>query len=121
MIKLYIGGTGHGQEILAEKETGIKPVCVSMKEALSAKGIDCFHLLTKQLVEEGKSPQEFAKELAEKNPDAVICCDEIGSGIHPFDSSDRMWREETGRALCILAEAAESVTRVFCGIGQRIK
>lgn len=121
MIRLYLGGTGHGQEILAEKETGIRPVCCSAKEALSAKGIDQFHLLTRQILADGGSPQEFARELIRLNPDAVICCDEIGSGIHPFEKEERIWREETGRALCILAEEAETVTRVFCGIGQRIK
>ncbi|MBR3309208.1 MAG: bifunctional adenosylcobinamide kinase/adenosylcobinamide-phosphate guanylyltransferase [Lachnospiraceae bacterium] len=121
MIKLYIGGAGHGQEIIAEKETGIKPVQCSAEEAFVTPGINCFHLITKQILAEGGSPQEFVKELIGKNPDAVICCDEIGSGIHPFEPEDRNWREETGRALCILAEEAESVTRVFCGIGQRIK
>lgn len=120
-MRLYIGGTGHGQEIIAEKETGIKPVLCTAKEALTAPAIDRFHLLTKQILKDGGDPQAFARELIQKNPDAVICCDEIGSGIHPYEKEDRSWREETGRALCILAEAAESVTRVFCGIGQRIK
>ncbi len=121
MIRLYIGGEGHGQRELAERETGIKPVLCGAKEAMSAAGIDQFHLLTRQVLKDGGSAQEFAKTLIEQNPDAVICCDEIGSGIHPFEQEERIWREETGRALCILAEAAESVTRVFCGIGQRIK
>ena len=120
-MKLYIGGTGHGQEILAEKETGKKPVLCSPEEALSAPAIDQFHKVTRKILEEGGSPQDFAKKLVRENPDAVICCDEVGSGIHPLDKEDRMWREETGRALCILAEEAEQVTRVFCGIGQRIK
>lgn len=120
-MKLYIGGCGHGQELLAEKETGKRPVFCSPEEGLKAPAIDCFHLLTKELVKEGKSPQEYARKLAEENPEAVVCCDEVGSGIHPAEKEDRLWREETGRALCILAEASETVTRVFCGIGQRIK
>ncbi|MBO7093808.1 MAG: bifunctional adenosylcobinamide kinase/adenosylcobinamide-phosphate guanylyltransferase [Spirochaetia bacterium] len=109
MIRLYIGGTGHGQAELAEKETGRKP------------DIANFHLLTKQLLAEGASPQEYAKKLVAENPDAVICSDEIGCGIHPLLQEERTWREETGRALCIIAEAAGTVTRVFYGIGQRIK
>ena len=121
MIKLYIGGAGYGQEILAEKETGLKPELVSPEEALTRQAIDAFHLLTKQIIEEGGSPREFAQRLVKENADAVICCNEIGSGIHPMEQEERIWREETGRALCILAEHAETVTRVFCGIGQRIK
>ena len=121
MIRLYIGGAGHGQAELAEKETGKKPVQCTPDEALKCPAIDNFHLITKQILVQGDSPQEYAKELLKSNPDAVICSDEIGCGIHPAEKSDRIWREETGRALCIIAAAAGAVTRVFCGIGQRIK
>ena len=109
MIRLYIGGAGHGQAELAEKETGKKP------------DIDKFHLITRQILAQGNSPQEYARKLLKSNPDAVICSDEIGCGIHPLAQEERIWREETGRALCILAEGAGTVTRVICGIGQRIK
>ena len=120
-MKLYIGGLGHGQDVLAEKETGIKPEVCTPETAFSAKAIDRFEELTKQLVKEGQDVQAFARELLEKNPEVIVVCSEIGYGIHPLDREDRIWREQTGRALCILAEGAESVTRVNCGIGQRIK
>ncbi len=109
MIRLYIGGAGSGQRELAEKETGRKP------------DIENFAILSKEILSKGDSPQEYARHLVQENPDAVICSDEIGCGIHPAEKSDRIWREETGRALCIIAAAAGTVTRVFCGIGKRIK
>ena len=121
MIRLYIGGVGHGQAELAEKETGEKPVMCTPAIALKCPAIDNFHLITKQVLAEGGSPQEYAAKLVAENPDAVICSDEIGCGIHPFLPEERVWREETGRALCIIAEAAGTVTRVFYGIGQRLK
>ena len=121
MIRLYIGGAGHGQAELAEKKTGKKPVQCTPDEALKCPAIDKFHLITRQILSQGGSPQEYAKELLKSNPDAVICSDEIGCGIHPLAQEERIWREETGRALCILAEGAGTVTRVICGIGQRIK
>lgn len=120
-MKLYIGGAGHGQEIVAENETGFKPILCSPEEAFDQKAIDRFHEITKEVLKFGGSAQEFARELVKKNPDAVICSNEIGGGIHPLDKDERIWREETGRALCILAENAEQVTRVFCGIPKRIK
>ena len=121
MIRLYIGGAGHGQAELAEKETGKKPVQCTPDEALKCPAIDNFHLITKQILAHGGSPQEYARKLLKSNPDAVICSDELGCGIHPLAQEERIWREETGRALCILAEGAGTVTRVICGIGQRIK
>ena len=39
-MKLYLGGLGHGQDVLAEKETGLKPEIVNCEEALSAKAIN---------------------------------------------------------------------------------
>ena len=121
MIRLYIGGCGHGQAELAEKETGLKPVQYTPDEALKSPAIDNFHLITKQILADGGSPQEYARKLIAENPDAVICSDEIGCGIHPLLRAEREWREETGRALCMIAEAAGTVTRVYYGIGQRIK
>ena len=41
--------------------------------------------------------------------------------IVPLEAFDRRWREETGRALCILAQNSQRVVRVTCGIGQVIK
>ena len=121
MIRLYIGGVGHGQAELAEKETGKRPVQCTPDEALKCPAIDKFHLIIRQILSQGGSPQEYARKLLKSNPDAVICSDEIGCGIHPLAQEERIWREETGRALCILAEGAGTVTRVICGIGQRIK
>ncbi len=103
MIRLYIGGAGHGQAELAEKETGKKPMQCTPDEALKCPAIDNFHLVTKQILAQEGSPQEYARKILKSNPDAVICGDEIGC------------------ALCILAEGAGTVTRVICGIGQRIK
>ena len=121
MIRLYIGGCGHGQAELAEKETGLKPVQYTPDEALKSPAIDNFHLITKQILADGGSPQEYSRKLIAENPDSVICSNEIGCGIHPLAQEERIWREETGRALCILAEGAGTVTRVYYGIGQRIK
>ena len=121
MIRLYIGGLRHGQAELAEKETGLKPAACTPDEALKRPAIDNFHFITREVLAQGSSPQEYARKLLKSNPDAVICSDEIGCGIHPLAQEDRIWREETGRALCILAEGAGTVTRVYYGIGQRIK
>lgn len=53
--------------------------------------------------------------------DAVVICDEVGCGIVPIDRSERLYRDVVGHVCCYAASRAESVIRVSCGIGTRIK
>ena len=54
-------------------------------------------------------------------PDGIVICDEIGCGVVPLDREERDWRERTGRLCCLLAQEAQQVWRVFCGIPIRLK
>ena len=56
-----------------------------------------------------------------RRPDGVILCDEVGCGVVPMDSADRAWRERVGRTCCALAERADKVVRLYCGIPSMIK
>ena len=66
-------------------------------------------------------PKEPKASFVKKNPDCIIICDEIGNGIVPMDPFERVYRERTGRILISLAENAEEVERIICGIPQKIK
>ena len=57
--------------------------------------------------------QELADRLAEQ--DAVIATD-IGGGVVPIDAGEREAREAAGRLSCLLAQRADRVVRVFCGL-----
>ncbi len=57
---------------------------------------------------------------AVKRQEAVLC-DEVGCGIVPVDKRERDYRETVGRLCCMLAERADTVIRVTCGIGQIIR
>lgn len=61
------------------------------------------------------------QDYIESRPDCVIICNETGGGIVPTDEEERVIREKTGRTLCMLAERADSVHRVLCGLGMVIK
>lgn len=82
--------------------------------------INGFHLYMKQWLRAKEDYKEKTKLLVE-NPSWIIVSDEIGSGIVPMDKEEREWREETGRMLCKIAEQADEVYRVFCGIPTMIK
>lgn len=53
--------------------------------------------------------------------DVIIISDEVGNGVVPIDKTDRMYREIVGRVLIQLADRAESVDRIICGLPQKIK
>ncbi|MCR4940118.1 MAG: bifunctional adenosylcobinamide kinase/adenosylcobinamide-phosphate guanylyltransferase [Treponemataceae bacterium] len=83
-----------------------------------------FHLAVRREFADGKKEHDissFVEALVEKLPDIVIVSDEIGCGIVPMNAHDRRYRELTGRLQCLLAEKAEKVFRIVCGIAQRIK
>lgn len=109
-MKLYIGGVCQGQEEMARSEN---PGCEVFAD---------FHeTIRSTVLQDGQEPREFAQRFCEKHPDAVIVANEVGAGVVPMNREDRAFREAVGRALCVIAQKAESVTRFVCGIGVRIK
>lgn len=105
-MKLYIGGAYQGQAELARMENP------------DAEIISDFHLLLKDFSGDSRM---FAEDFFNVHPQAVVTADEIGSGVVPIAPQDRAWRECAGRAMCVLAQKSEQVTRVICGVGVRIK
>ena len=73
------------------------------------------------------------QELAAQEPDLtalvdrlagqykVVIATEIGGGVVPVDAGERAAREAAGRLSCLLAERADTVVRVFCGIPMALK
>jgi adenosyl cobinamide kinase/adenosyl cobinamide phosphate guanylyltransferase len=51
----------------------------------------------------------------------VVVCSEVGSGVVPMDRKEREAREATGRLCIRLAQRAERVVRLVCGIPTVIK
>ena len=108
-MKLYVGGAFQGQEELARREN---PGAVIISD---------FHEVVREGLRRGENGTQAAERVLREQPDAVVVANEIGAGIVPMEAEDRAWREAAGRALCILAQEAEQVTRVVCGIGTRVK
>lgn len=109
-MKLYVGGVCQGQEEMARSEN---PGCEVFAD---------FHeTIRSTVLQDGQEPREFAQRFCEKHLDAVVVANEVGAGVVPMNREDRAFREAVGRALCVIAQKAESVTRCVCGIGVRIK
>ena len=108
-MKLYVGGVFQGPEELARRENP------------GAALLTDFHKLLREKLAAGEDTLAYAQRLCAEQPALVVVSDEVGSGVVPLSREERAWREAVGRALCLLAEHAESVTRVMCGIGVRLK
>ena len=71
--------------------------------------------------QEEENPAQTAQQLFSERPDMICITDEVGKGIVPLDRSERAFRERVGRIQISLAEKAEEVIHVTCGIGRKIK
>ena len=80
-----------------------------------------YHLLVKRLIESRQDTLAFTERLCRKNPNIIVITDEIGCGIIPLDKSDRIWREQVGRAGLLIAKNSDTVVRFICGIPNVIK
>lgn len=66
----------------------------------------------------GPLPDDLVDALAAKQ---VVACAEVGSGVVPLDRGERAWRERAGRLTCELAQRADRVVRMVCGIPTDLK
>lgn len=62
--------------------------------------------------------QALAEQLATRE---VVIATEMGGGVVPTDPAQRAAREASGRLTCLLAQKADTVIRVFCGIPTVLK
>lgn len=103
--------------------TALPDAGVSNDTALPKKTVvmNHFHKWVKNRMSDGGCPEEEIGIFLKYHEDCIIISDEIGNGIVPVDSFEREYRERLGRLLVRLAEKAEEVERIICGIGLKIK
>lgn len=68
-----------------------------------------------------RSPKDAPELLDALLSKDVVVCNEVGSGIIPLHRKDREAREATGRLCIRLAQSADRVVRLVCGIPMVIK
>ena len=110
---LIIGGAGQGKLDYVLQKTGYGPAQVA-RTPEEARTRPVFAGL-----EDWPELDEAA--LLEANPDVILICDEVGCGVVPVEPAQRARREAVGRLCCRLAERAEQVERIFCGLPMVLK
>lgn len=128
---LITGGAFQGkleaaEELFSEKGNGKEPLVLEgtqkeLERLPKADIIHDFHLWIRGILEEGKDPYEMTEKLLETNPNVIIILNQMGCGIVPVDPFDRKYRETVGRIGCLLAQKAEEVYLLNCGIARRQK
>ena len=100
----YVKNTfGFSDEDMADAALDGRPVLYNLQKLVAA-GPDSIETLL---------PALLSKE--------VVICNEVGSGVVPIDRTERAAREAVGRLCVDLAERAEKVVRLCCGIPTVIK
>lgn len=72
-------------------------------------------------VRRGEDPVSIFQAVHPSWADSILICEDIFCGVVPIEREMRAWRETTGRLAAYLAGEAETVTRLFCGLPQRLK
>lgn len=130
-MEVYIGGYAQGKlryvlqthseerfKVLYGEQMG---ACVWDSEPKERIVVNHFHLWVKKLLAEGKNPEQETALWLEAHEDCIIISDAVGNGIVPMEAEEREYRERLGRIQTNLAQKAERVERILCGIGQRLK
>ena len=124
-MKMVVGGAFQGKRAFADAVypgvQWIDGADCPLTAVDAFEGMDHFHIFVRRWMEAGRDQIELLEKLQAGNKNLVIICDETGCGLVPVDAFERACREAVGRICTALADKAERVDRVICGIGTRIK
>ena len=82
------------------------------------------HMLVRRMLAAGLTEEGIEAAVLNGLSDGrcqIVLTDEIGCGVVPMEKSDRIWRECVGRLVCKLAEQADTVVLMQCGLPTLLK
>ena len=118
---LIIGGAYQGKLDFAETQFGIAEADIhicgtgeidfSKRCIYKIEAFACHH----------PDPVGYFKANREHWENSILICEDIFCGVVPMERENRAWRQRTGRLCQYLAAEATGVSRIFCGLEQRLK
>jgi len=111
---LIVGGEGSGKRGFARR---LGYADEDMADGILDRKPVIFHT-EKLTMSDPESAVALSRALMQKE---IVICNEVGSGIIPVRPQERRGREATGRLCILLAQEAEAVVRMVCGIPCVIK
>ena len=120
-----IGGAYQGKLDYAKAAFSIADnevfTCDSAKIDFSRRCIYRIEEFALACVRENIDPTEYFRSRREKWKDSILICRDIFCGVVPLGAEMRAWRQATGRLCRYLSLEAAQVSRLFCGLEQRLK
>lgn len=124
-MKLIIGGAYQGKREFAKEAYSLKDsdiyTCQGETIDFSFPCVDKVEAFALACVRAGKEPLDVFRAHRNEWENAVLICEDIFCGVVPIDAELREWRQATGRLCQYLTKEAQQVSRIFCGLEQRLK
>ena len=118
---LIIGGAYQGKLDFAKQQFGITGEDIHIcgaGEIDFSKG--CIYKI-EEFAFSHEDPVGYFNGHREEWKDSILICQDIFCGVVPMGAENRAWRQKTGRLCQYLAAEATQVSRIFCGLEQRLK
>ena len=116
---LIIGGAYQGKLDFARETLGVSDIytCTGGEIDFSHPCIDKLERFTAV----HPDPVGYFEANREAWQDSVLILEDIFCGVVPMGAENRAWRQRTGRLAQYLSREAHRVSRIFCGLEQRLK
>ena len=118
---LIIGGAYQGKLDFAKETFGITDADVHICDAGE---IDfskrCIYKI-EEFTAHCDDPIRYFQTHREQWQDSILILQDIFCGVVPMGAENRAWRQKTGRLSQYLSKEAAQVSRIFCGLEQRLK
>ena len=122
---LIIGGAFQGKLDFAKEAFCLTPEdvfnCTGTEIDFSKRCVNGLEEFCYACIGQNIDPVEYIQSHREDWCDSILICNDLSSGVVPIDPVQRQWRHTTGRLCQYLAGEAERVSRIFCGLEQRLK
>lgn len=124
-MNLIIGGAYQGKREFAKSTFSLEEAkiytCQGAEIDFSYSCIDCLEEFTLACVRGGMDPIAYFRAHEAQWQGSTLICQDIFCGVVPLEAELRQWRNVTGQLCQYLSKRAQRVSRVFCGLEQRLK
>lgn len=124
-MNLIIGGAYQGKRDFAKSVFSLKETdiftCSGPEIDFSLPCIDRLEEFTLACVQADVDPIAYFQDREGQWAHCTLICQDIFCGVVPMEAELRKWRNVTGQLCQYLTKHAARVSRIFCGLEQRLK